>query len=166
MPRRWRKWLLVLGLIPLLLLGFDRVQKMYWVGHTNLEIEFVITAAHSGQPIPGARIEIQPEREEQNFVVDADTDGMARKECRECMCFGTVSGLRFTDTFAVHLPWWLFRVSAPGFESSEWVDLTVSDFLRRVYRAGPGKAKLVIPVSLQKKPAKPIAAIARRYVAL
>jgi hypothetical protein len=150
------------GFVLLLVWGWDVVQTRWWVGSTDLEVEFVIVTADTGQPVPGARIEIRSEggfyegRETREFVLLTDGSGVARKECRNNMCCGTRSGLGFTDTFSVHLPWWQFRVSATGFESSEWVYLL--DVVRdrqRADRIGPGKAKLVVPVSLQKKPAGP-----------
>src|SRR5436190_1799331 len=59
----------------------------------------------------GARVEVQSEggfydeRERREFVLIADDDGVARKDCRNSMCFGTQSRLRLTDTYVVHLPW-------------------------------------------------------------
>jgi hypothetical protein len=158
MPRRWWKWLIALGLIPLFVWGYDRFQMIYWVGSTDLEVEFAVTEAGSGKPIPGARIDVQSEgsfyeeRDTQVFVLHADASGMARKECRQSMCFGTQSNLRFTDTFVVHLPWWLFQVSADGYLTNEWVNLNEWEYAQQVQRAAPGKAKLVVRVSLQKRP--------------
>lgn len=156
------RWILLVAVVamPLLVWGYDLIQTIQWVGSTDLEVEFVLREVGTGNPIPGARVEIQSEggfyeeRDKQAFALSADTQGMARKECRNSMCFGTRSGLRFTDTFAVHLPWWRFRVSAPGFESSEWIDLDVFEFRRRAHRTSPGKAKLRVAVSLHRKPAE------------
>jgi hypothetical protein len=154
MARRWWIWLLAVGFIPLLVWGLDRHQKMRWVGNTDLEVEFVVTAAETGQPIPGARIDIISEgglyekRPERDFTLVADDGGKALEVCRRSMCFGTRSFLGFTDTFAVHLPRWLFRVSAPGFESTDWMDLDILELRKGVRRAGPGKARLLVPVAL------------------
>jgi hypothetical protein len=148
--------------VPLLVWGYDLIQSIQWVGGTDLEVEFVLRETGSGNPIPSARVEVQSEggfyeeRGKQAFVLSADTGGVARKECRNSMCFGTRSGLGFTDTFAVHLPWWRFRVSAPGFESSAWMDLDVFEFRRRAHRTGPGKAKLSVAVSLHRRLAEPV----------
>jgi hypothetical protein len=148
MARRWWKWLLI-GVI-------------HWVGHTDLEVEFAITDAATGAPIPSARVEIQQakggfyeDRDEKEFVLVAGADEVAHKECRDSMCFGTQSGLRFTDTFVVHLPYWWYRVVAEGYNSPERADLDVLELRRQVRRAGPGKAKLVVPVSLHPKQAEP-----------
>ena len=165
MARRWRIRLLIAAIaLPLLVWGFDRVQTIYWVGSTDLEVEFVVTDAVTGGPIPGARVEVQSEggfyeeRDKQEFALVAGADGVARKECRRSMCFGTQSGLRFTNTFVVHLPWWRYRVVADGYDPTEWADLDVLELRRQVRRAGPGKSNLVVPVSLHKRHAEPGAA--------
>jgi hypothetical protein len=142
--------------LPLLVWGFDRVQIIYWVGSTDLEVEFALTDAANGAPISGAKVEVHSEGGfyaedyKQEFALVADANGLARKECLESMCFGTESGLRFTDTFAVHLPFWRFRAIAEGYEPSKWFNLDVLEMQRQVRRAGPHKAKLVVPVSLLK----------------
>src|SRR5262245_46450819 len=106
-------------MVLVLLRAYDRAQMYAWVGQTDLEVEFVVTDAGSGNPIPGARVEVKSEgglyaeRDKQEFALVADADGKARKVCRDSMCFGKVSGLRFTDTYSVHLPYWRFRVVAP-----------------------------------------------------
>jgi hypothetical protein len=156
MARRRLMWLL-LALIaaPLLVCGYDSLNTIYWVGSTDLEVEFDVTAVGSGAPVPGAQVEVQSEGgfyeedTKQAFVLDADANGVARKDCRDSMCFGTQSGLRFTDTFDVHLPWWRFRVAAPGYEPSEWVNLDVMEYVRQVRQVGPRRARLVVPVSLR-----------------
>jgi hypothetical protein len=157
MARRWWIWLLAVAALPLLGWWFDRSQMVGWVGGTDLEIEFVVTEAGSATPIPGARIEVQSEggfyeeRDKQEFVLVCDVSGVARKVCRKSMCSGKQSGLLFTNTFAVPLPWWRFRVSAPGFQPSEWVDLNAVEYIRQVQRPGTQhKARLVVRVSLRK----------------
>jgi len=158
MARRWRTLLLIAAIVvPLLLWGYDRVQTIYWVGSTDLEVEFAITDAATGSPIPGSRIEVQSEggfyeeQDKQEFVLVAGAHGVARKECRGSMCFGTQSGLRFTNTFVVHLPWWRYRVVSEGYEPTEWTDVDVLELRRQVRRTSPGKAGLVVPVSLPKR---------------
>jgi hypothetical protein len=162
MARRWRIRLLVAAVaLPLLVWGFDRVWTISWVGSTDLEVAFAVTDAATGGPVPGARVEVQSdggfyeERDKQEFTLVAGADGLARKECRDSMSFGTQSGLRFTNTFAVHLPWWRYRVVAERYNPTEWAHLDVSELRRQVQRAGPGKAKLIVPVSLQQTPAEP-----------
>jgi hypothetical protein len=154
--RRWKWLLLAIGALPLLVWGCDRSQRIYWVGSTDLEVEFRVSAAGSGAPVPGARVEVQSEgglyeeHEKQEFMLETDAGGVSRKECRGSMCFGTQSGLRFTDTYVVHLPWWRFRVSAPGYEASEWANLDVPEYVHQVQQVGPRRARLVVPVSLQE----------------
>ena len=168
MARRWWKWLLlVLVVVPLLVWGCDRLQTVYWVGSTDLEVKFAMTDAVTGDPIPSAQVEVHSEggfyeeRGRQEFVLVADANGVAHKECRNSMCFGARSGLGFTNTFAVHLPWWRYRVVAEGFEPGEWAELDVLEFRRQVRRAGPGKTTLVVPVSVHRRPAEADAAADR-----
>jgi hypothetical protein len=168
MVRRWWKPVLI-GVIaaPLLAWGCDRVYMIHWVGTTDLEVVLTVTDAATGAPVPRARVEVQSEggfyeeRDKQEFVLIAGADGVANKECRRSMCFGTQSGLRFTNTYVVHLPWWRFRVVAEGYESGEWTELDVPEHIRQARQAGPGKAKLVVPVTLQKRHAEQGAAAAR-----
>ena len=161
MVRRWWKWLLAIGLVPLLLWGCDTLTAIDWVGSTDLAVEFMVTELGSGNPLSGARVEVQSKGgfyEEPNngeFVLSADTSGVARKECRNNTCFGIRSGLGFRDTFAVHLPWWNFRVSAPGFQPSEWFGINESAVRHPAHRTGPGKAKLVVPVALHRRSVEP-----------
>jgi hypothetical protein len=156
MARRWRWLLLIVGGILFLVWGCDRLLTIYWVGSTELEIEFSITEASTETPVSAARVEVQSgggfyeERETQEFVLVANSVGEARKVCRNCMCFGAQSGLRFTETFAVRLPWWRFRVIAKDYEPSAWTDLDAMEFRRLVQRLGPDKAKLIVRMSLFK----------------
>jgi hypothetical protein len=126
--RRWKRLLIGVIAVPLLVWGCDRVQMIHWVGGTDLEVEFSIADGAAGVPVPGARVEIHQDgggfyedQEERELLLVADEDGLARRECRRSMCFGTRSGLGFTDTFAVHLPNWRYRAAADGFETTEWV---------------------------------------------
>lgn len=163
---RWRwRWLIVSFLVLLLLVwGFDRFVRSLWVGSTDLMVEFVVTDATSSGPVPGARVEVQSqggfyaEDFEQEFALTADAGGLASKECLRCECYGSDSGLRFTDTFAVYLPYWRYRVVAEGYESTEWANLYALEHARQVQRTGPRHAKLIVPVTLAKSHADPTAA--------
>jgi hypothetical protein len=156
MRRRWGIWLLVLAAVPLAVWCFDRVQLIYWVGGTDLEVEFVVTDAATGEPVEAAEIGILSEggfyreRDEKQFALRTDREGVARRVCHDGMCFGTQSGLRFTDTYHVHLPWWFFRVSAPGYEGMEPVYLDEPEYVRQVRRVGPRAAKVVVKVRIRK----------------
>jgi hypothetical protein len=135
--------------------ALDRCQRICWVGHTDLEIQFVVTEAGTGEPVEAAEIAVfseggfYQEREEKQFILASNRDGTANRTCHNSMCVGTQSGLRFTDTYAVHLPWWYFQVSAPGYQATDWTDLDSQEYQRQVQRAGPMKAKLVVPVILE-----------------
>ena len=158
MARRWwKRLLLAFGVLFLLAWGYDYFCMIYWVGNTDLEIEFAVTDGINGSSISGARVEVHSaggfyeENYKQEFVLVADDDGVARRECRQCMCCGEQSGLRFTDTFAVYVPCWRFRVVADGYEPGEWIDLNIVEYARRARRTGPGTSKLVVPVLLRKR---------------
>jgi hypothetical protein len=165
MVRRWWKWLLPAACAAALLVASawvcDRSAKIAWVGNADLDIEFVVTEAGSGSPIAGARVEAQSEggfyeergnfyeeRGKQEFVVVSDAGGVAHGEYRRVMSFGTRSRLGFTDTYDVHLPSLRFRVAAPGYQPSGWIELW--EYRRQVKRAGPGRARLTVPVPLTK----------------
>jgi hypothetical protein len=132
MARRWWKWLLLIVCLTLLVLwGYDYLFTVYWVNFVDLEVEFAVTDANSGHPIPGARIDVFPEggftqeREKQRFELTTDANGLAHTQCNHCMCGGSESGLRFTDTFGLSLPGWRYQVQAPGFEPFGLTDLSL-----------------------------------------
>jgi hypothetical protein len=155
MRKRW--WLLWLAVVPVAVWGYDGLQKICWVGFTDLEIVFVVTDVDSGRPVEGAKIAVHTgggiyrEHEEKPFELVTDADGTARRVCHDSMCSGTQSGLAFTDTFAVHLPWWDFRVTAPGFRSSQRLLLDVAEYGHQVQRLPDRSAQLVVRVPLLKK---------------
>lgn len=159
-----KHWLKLFGILAasaalavLLIRAFDASGKIAWVGSTDLEVGFTVTDLDSQAAVPDARIEVlsdggfYEERNKQQFELAAAADGTVRKQCRNSMCFGTRSRLGFTDTFVVHLPWWRYRVRAPGYETSEWEDLDVPENVRRVERIRDGGARLVVPVCLSRK---------------
>jgi hypothetical protein len=159
MARHWWIWLSLLacGLLVITCV-YDRVELIAWVGATDLDVEFVITDADSGAPLPGARVEIHSEggllaHEESkgDFVLIVDEDGVAQKARPRCMCHGDRSGLGFTNSFAIHTPWWRFRAVAAGYETPEWAWLDSIDHSRQLQRLGPGRTKLVVPISLTKR---------------
>ncbi|MDB5308965.1 MAG: hypothetical protein JWO38_3167 [Gemmataceae bacterium] len=162
MTRRWwQGLLLVAGGIPPGVWVYDRIRMMSWVASTDLEVGFVVTEVGSGNALPGARVEVQSdggfyaERDRQEFVLVAAAAGEAGKVCRDSMCFGRRSGLGFTDTYAVHLPFWRFRVVAPGYEPGEWAELDVPAYRRQAREVGPRRARLVVPVAVHKSRSEP-----------
>jgi hypothetical protein len=164
MARRWRVCLLMICLPSLLLLGlwgYDHALTVWWIRATNLEVEFIVISAESGQPIPAARIEVQSDcswygegfEGERAFEVSTDTAGAACKQCRNNVCSGIRSGLCITDTYNVSLPRWRLRVLALGYEPSAYVNL-VEEYNGKVQHEGPERDRLVVRISLQKAAAK------------
>jgi hypothetical protein len=155
--------LLGAAFIFLPLWAYDRFYLITWDGNTELEVAITVIDATSTTPIPGARIEVQSwgtmgpgtgpgEDEETRFDLFTDAAGVARKECGTTHCSGQVSGLRFTDTFHVYRPWWMFRVSADGYEPSELVDLHFSGRIGTEKRTGGGRSTLFLQIVLQRQP--------------
>lgn len=157
-----RGQLLVVGLIGavLLTLGISLLMRLMsaeeisWVGGTDLEIEFIVRDAETGEPIKEALIRIRAEsggfckdEDEREFCLLTDGQGRVKHLCEQCMCFGTQS--RTKDTFVVHLPWWWFEVSAPGYSASELTYLDDLPYRRDVQR-GKGTARLVVTTKLRK----------------
>ena len=140
----------------LLLVALDKMQTVYWVGSADLTIEFLVTDADTGEPIKDAEILIRSEggfyeeREPQELRLQTDLSGVARYVCRRSMSFGTQSGLRFTNTYCVHLPFWFVGITSPGYTSVEPFELDSLPFSRAVKEVGPQQARLVVPVSLRK----------------
>jgi hypothetical protein len=155
MARRWW-WVVAAAAVPLAVLAWDRLQVVYWVGRADLEVEFLVTDAVNGNAVEGADISIHSEggfyqeREEKEFVLRTERDGTARRVCHRSMSFGKRSGFGFTDTFAVHLPWWTYGASAPGYEPSELAYVDVPENWSRSRRMGPGLAKVVVPVTVHR----------------
>jgi hypothetical protein len=155
--RRWL-WLLTPFVFLLALVGYDRVTKVRWVGGTDLEVEFLVTDAASGDPVEDASVSVisdggfYREQDEKEFTLRTDPNGTACRTCHDSMCFGTSSGFGFTGTWAVHLPRWMVKVSSPGYEPSELGDVDVLEFRQQVRRISPREAKLVVPIPLHKRP--------------
>ena len=154
--KRFGLWLVPLAVIAGGVFLYDSF-GIAWVGHTDLEIEFLVVDAHTGQTLEAAAIDVMQDeggfcedRSEQRFELFTDRNGQARRVCRSCMCFGTQSGLKFKDTYRVHLPYWHFRVSANGYESSEQQDLSIPRYIKQAKQVDPGIARLVVPVALRR----------------
>jgi hypothetical protein len=143
----------VLGMLLL-----PAIQRAHWVGSTDLEIEYIVTDAVTGELIKGATITVHAEggdcaeREKQRFSLVTDATGSVNRLCKGCMCFGT-SGWNI-DTYVVHLPWWYYQVTAEGYSTTAWTELDVIENVRNVLRGNPA-AKLVVPIMLTKKAPEP-----------
>jgi hypothetical protein len=163
MSRQWKLLLAgVIAAVPLLVAwGYDRLQTMSWVGYTDLEVEFAVTDAETGVAIEGATINqvnseggTYHEEGEKSFSLNTDARGFARRTCTRVMCSGGHSGLGFEETYTVDLPWWYYRISAPGYETTSVISLNEIENVRRVQRIGRGQAKLVAPTAIRKVLAK------------
>src|SRR5262245_32471704 len=99
--RRWLPWLIGVALaIPLGMWGYrlaldayDRSEVIDWVGHTDIEIEFLVTDAADGSPVGGALIAAYSygglcfeDRRERWVALVTGADGSARHVAKECMC--------------------------------------------------------------------------------
>jgi hypothetical protein len=75
-------------LVILALLALSSVQRVHWVGSTDLTVEFAVKNATTGESVPRAVIEIHSEggfydeREPRDFRLVADPDGRAAYLCR------------------------------------------------------------------------------------
>lgn len=146
---------LVVGLIGIVLASMclPMMQTVAWVGSTDLEVAFLVFDAVTGKAISDATIEIHSEgglyadRDRQDFTLVTGVDGSSKRLCRNCMCFGR-RGWKI-DTYIVHLPWWSYRVSAPGYARTEITELDVMENVRKVNRGKPA-AKLLVVVAMTK----------------
>src|SRR5206468_4296086 len=124
-------------------------------GRADLEVVFIVTDAKSARPIKDARIAVRSEggfhreRDEKNFELTTDADGIARRICHETMSFGSQSNRKSTDTYSVHLPWWNFQVSAQGYSPGDSIYLDVPVYGRQVEHVSGGQARLVVRIFLQ-----------------
>jgi len=158
MTRRWLLWAcLIVVTLPLLVWGYDRLLFNYWVGSTDIEFEFVVADADTNSHVPGVTIEVQPvDRtpegggEASELVLVADETGAVRKLFRDVTCTGEQSGLRLTNSYAICLPRWWFRATAPGYQPSPRLFLDSKEYEQRLQRVDSHRTKLVVPVTLRK----------------
>jgi hypothetical protein len=124
-----------------------------WVGSTDLVVCFLVVDAATGLPIPNATIDVKndgglcTDQGPQRFTIVTGVDGIAQQTCQHCICFGSRS--LFEHTYIVHLPWWYFTASAPGYSNSEpeFLDLPLNQ--QRVQR-GNAITKVSIPIRLKQ----------------
>jgi hypothetical protein len=160
---RWRTWLAVtVGLsagVFLTYVASSSVSYIHWVRFRDLEITFRFLDADSNEPVQGAKVNVlhswpAPCQEDQKppLCLDAGDDGAVRYLAKQCMCFGTEGGWGPTrkDTFESHIPSWLLTVEAPGYTTTDPVEL---ETLRTGHRMERGKEKdlLEIVVKLEKR---------------
>jgi hypothetical protein len=146
-------------LVSLLVVAFvmlrPSIQRFYWVGNTDIEIEFLVTDALTGETIQGATIQVRVEGEEcggkkkEQFNLVTGANGSVKRLVRNCMSFGTVGDN--IDTFAMHLPLWSYQVSRDGYIPSEWKVLDDMEYAGKVQRGTPA-ATLLIQIPLRDCP--------------
>ncbi len=159
----WHKWIFGVSLIAVLALAWDSSfqQGVYWVGGRDLEVTFIVMDADTDQPIVGAEIDI-PKQEQLGFCSDCegpfklvtDAQGMSRRVCKNCMCYGYSGGqpwFRRKETFGSHTPDWAFQVSSPGYRRSEWISLHEQEF-RRTIKRGDQFATMEVSIKAHRLP--------------
>jgi hypothetical protein len=142
--------------------GYDRGQMIDWIGDTDLEMDFLVTDADSGQPLPDARIQVRcemgfyqgsDEDREKPFELQTDPAGKAHRLCRHNWCIGRQSGLRITDTYHVYIPYWFVRVLADGYQTSAWVEVP-EEYRGKVQHERRQRDRLTVRISLKKAAAE------------
>lgn len=125
-----------------------------WVGHTDLEIRFVVTDVDSGRPVPNASVQVRTESSgrcdnlpAREFTLTTDENGQAWQAVKGCTCYGSEGA--FENTFVSYLPQWSFRVTANNYSSAEVASLELTENARQVTR-GPPFATLCVPIRLRK----------------
>lgn len=149
------KWLAIAAVIVICVVALlPCAMTAKWVGHTDLQVFFVLTDADTGQPIPKAIVHVRAEpggfceeTDTREFTITTDDNGHASHLCKSCMCFGSRGVLE--DTFAAHLPPWWYHVSADGYASTEPEFLDDWKHARQVQRGKPF-ATIAVPIRLQK----------------
>ena len=145
MSKRWEWFAAAIVGLPLMFFFLSSLQTMpRRRSSKDLEVEFVVLDAETGQPIPHNKVWFfnpHPsdlcgrEYREAQFSRVADSDGRVTLFAQQCMCSGMRNWHR--DTFAIHVPAWYILVSAAGYQTSELVDLQV--------RRGPSQRSGVCP---------------------
>lgn len=168
MATRWRWPCLAVAAVALGVWGYDRTTRIFWLGHTDLEVEFVVADADTGEPVEGADVVVESvggwyadedqRRDAGGFVLRTSAGGSARRSCRDSWVIGADSGLGFSASRSVRLPRWWFRVSAPGYLATESSPLDEPEYRRAVQRMEPRADRLEVRVRLQRRPAEPHAA--------
>jgi hypothetical protein len=143
---------IAVGTILLGIAGTIRVLEGH--GQTVVEVEFLVTDAETGEPIPNATVEVRGQvaetddgAQEGEVRLATDASGMARYHCR-CTWYGERGWLK--SSFLLLLPGWLFQASAPGYEPSQEMKFTHEQ--GRQSRRHNGGHAFTVPIPLQKTP--------------
>jgi hypothetical protein len=87
-----------------------------------------------------------------HLLLKTDRQGAVCYVCRDNMCGGAQSTLRFTNTFTAPMPEWKVVVNAPAYLPTEPFWLSDHPGRKSVKRTAPGQSKLVVPIALRKSP--------------
>lgn len=138
--------LVVVVALPLLLF------ESRGVGSTDLEMIFDVRDAETRRAIPGATIEVLPEGvppgASEHVKIVTGQDGRAHRLCEHMMSY-IVKGF-WRSSYNVQDPSWHFRVAAPGYTKSDWLE--TGDFPRCDQFIDGGHSRRTIGVSLRKAP--------------
>jgi hypothetical protein len=119
LKKRRIMWASGILLLPLTVwAAAEAIKSTAWIGSTDLEIEFVVKDAATGESIPGAHICVCGERllddaKENTLLLQTDRVGRYHWFEKGVLCTGMSSWWR--ETCNVHLPDWYYWVSAPGY---------------------------------------------------
>jgi len=154
--------------LALYAVGLALEPTVRWTGHVDLTIEFVVTDARTGKPVPGAELWIFDEggrnaaglrMEEtgikgEQFTLRTDEHGIASRVSEQNRASGRSNRLMpFRDTFGFNVPTWhILSARAPGYAPSEPVVLPDVPGASRSGRIGANQARLVVPIELQPVP--------------
>lgn len=141
------------------LLSSDGVSE---VGAGDLELTFVVIDAETGKAIKGGEIDVPASQTsfcsecDDPFKLKMDENGRAIRLCKQCMWYSFSSGVRLFGTrrrtFNTHMPDWVFRVSAPGYVTSEAISLRDQD--RRTLQSVDNVATMEVTIQLRRLPAE------------
>ena len=156
--RKFVRYSLIVGVvIALLVLLYDAMGVIRWIGSTELTIEFVVTDAQTGQPLPGAEVYLEAESgwdfegNERSLRVTADAEGRVRRGIPNNTCVGSCSNLRLLrDTRAVYVPSWRVTCRASGYQENDPFWLPELPHRQNVRQVGPRKDILIVPIALRK----------------
>lgn len=151
--------LMIAGLC--LLLKF--AQPGAWVGVSDLEIECIVTDAETGQPIPGAVVDVEQAKggflscdcKEEKFSLTMDANGSVKRMYERCTTTGTERF--FMSSFHIRPPEWNYRAIAQGYTPSEWNELARDNGILPHVKRGPPFARLLVPIKLTKSAVEPAA---------
>ena len=148
MTRR-RGWTILILLVPLLVWSIDQSCMILWVGGTNVDLVFVVVERGSGKPVSDAGIEV--EHRQGITILTTGSHGVSNYLRREVTCCGAKSRLGFTDTHAVSIPHWRFRVRANGYKLQKWMLLNGTWPPAQLKKISRSQSLVVVQVSLVRE---------------